>query len=305
MSVTPSLVVFDGTAMLFRAYHGRRRGRSSGGAPLAEDIAALAGVCHELVDILGRARSRHVVLVFDTGRPGFRHRLDPRYKASRPEPSPQLRTQRDALPSLMASLGFRTLQVHDFEADDLMATLATRARAEGLPCWLVSPDKDLFQLVDDSPPAVRGFHARERKVIDQAEVSRRLGVPPALAPAFFALTGDASDNVPGVPGVGPQAATALVNTLGDLAGIYSHLDAVARLPIRGARTLGARLVAGRADAELALELVTLRRDVPLPSVDGPLRAWAHWSGPRPDAHQHVAELGIPSPVLALSNIARR
>lgn len=300
----PSIVVLDGTAMLFRAYHGQRHARSSGGTPLADDIAALAGVCRELVDIFGRARSRHVVVVFDTGRPGFRHRLDTRYKASRPEPSPQLRSQRDALPSLIASLGFRTLMVNDFEADDLMATVATMARNQGMPCWLVSPDKDLFQLVDDSPPAVRGFHSRPRRIIDQAEVVARIGVPPVLATTYFALTGDSSDSVPGVPGVGPLAARALVNGLGDLAAIYSQLDAVAGLPIRGARTLGARLVAGRAEAELALQLVTLRRDVPLPTVLAPLRTWARWRGPRPDAHAHVADLGIPSPVLALSNIAR-
>ena len=293
----PEIVVIDGTALLFRAYYGARPAESVDGTP----IGAVLGTARTLVDMMGRARTSHVVVVFDAGQRTFRNTLDPAYKANRGAPPPDLVPQFDLVQEMVRALGFATLCVPGFEADDLMATLARQAHQQGWGTWLLSPDKDLYQLVNDTPPGVRVFHWHNRTVIDGAEVFARIGVSPEFAVDYFALVGDSSDNVRGVRGVGPKAASALVSSFGSLAQIYARLDDVPTLKVRGAKSLRDKLEAGREDAELALELVTLKDDVSV-GVDGQLGPWAQWMGPKEEARAVFERFGVDAPLRAMRTI---
>lgn len=285
-AVAEELLVVDATALVFRAYYGMPARSAPSGAP----VGAVLGLGHQLRHLL-RRRPARVALAFDAGQRTFRGRIDPRYKANRGAPPPDLAPQFDLAFELAEAAGLASFRLADFEADDLMATLARRARAEGLAVRLFSADKDLCQLVVDGPPQVVLEDPRSGEVYDAAGVVRRLGVPPAQAVDYFALTGDAVDNVPGVPGVGPKAALALLRSFGGLDAIYARLDEVATLPIRGARSLAERLRAGQREALLARRLVRLVDEAPLAARE--LGAATRWEGPRADAGAFFAALGSP------------
>ncbi|MBZ5712783.1 5'-3' exonuclease [Nannocystis pusilla] len=297
MSVPPApeLWVIDATALLFRAYYGMPPKLS----PAGEPVGAVLGLGHLLRGLLRRAPER-VVLVYDAGRTTFRNRIDPRYKANRGEPPPDLAPQFERARQFGAAAGFVTLSVPDFEADDLMATLARGAASAGLRTRLLSVDKDLCQLVRDEAPAVVLEDPRTGDTWDGAGVVRRMGVRPSQVVDYLALVGDTSDNVPGVPGVGPKAAQALLAAFGDLDALYASLGEVAGLPLRGAKGLAARLEAGREAAFLARSLVRLHDAVPLGGLD--LHAHTRWTGPRDDADEFFTALGSVGALRGLRSI---
>lgn len=297
MSVPPApeLWVIDATALLFRAYYGMPPKLS----PAGEPVGAVLGLGHLLRGLLRRAPER-VVLVYDAGRTTFRNRIDPRYKANRGEPPPDLAPQFERARQFGAAAGFVTLSVPDFEADDLMATLARGAASAGLRTRLLSVDKDLCQLVRDEAPAVVLEDPRSGDTWDGAGVVQRMGVQPSQVVDYLALVGDTSDNVPGVPGVGPKAAQALIAAFGDLDALYASLGKVAGLPLRGAKGLAARLEAGREAAFLARSLVRLHDAVPLGELD--LHAHTRWRGPRDDADEFFTALGSVGALRGLRSI---
>lgn len=274
----PELHVLDGTAHLFRAYYGMTPRSSTDGL----EVGAVLGACQLMLAHLRRERPAHVAIVFDSGQVTFRTRLDPRYKANRGDPPADLEPQFDLLREAVAALGFLTIGVPDFEADDLMATLARHARDAGLGTRLVSPDKDLCQLVVDAAPPVRVHNPRSGEVLDEAGVAERVGVAPAKVVDFMALVGDTSDNVPGVRGIGPKAAQALLECFADLDAIYRGLDRVEYLGVRGAKSLAKKLEVGKDEALLARRLVALVDDVPLPFPAASLRQRSLWTGPLDD-----------------------
>ena len=292
----PELWVIDATSLLFRAYYGMPARLSPSGEP----VGAVLGLGHLLRGLLRRAPER-VALVYDAGRITFRNRLDPRYKANRGEPPPDLAPQFERARLFGVAAGFVSLSVPDYEADDLMATLARQAGAAGLRTRLLSVDKDLCQLVRDDAPAVVLEDPRSGEVCDAAGVVWRLGVAPRQVVDYMALVGDSTDNVCGVRGVGPKAAQALLDAFGDLDAIYGALDRVASLPLRGARGLAARLAAGRDEAFLARELVRLDAEVPLGGLD--LDVHTRWRGPRADADAFFAALGSAGALRGLRSLA--
>ena len=293
----PEIVVIDGTALLFRPYYGEASAKAIDGTP----IGGVLGTARRLVDMMARTRTTHVAIVFDAGQRTFRNDLDIAYKANRGAPPPDLVPQFALVQEMVEALGFSTLCIPGFEADDLMATIARRAREQGWATWLLSPDKDLFQLVDDTPPKIRCYHWHERRVVDTSEVQAKIGVHPSRAVDYFALVGDSSDNVRGVRGVGPKAASCLVSELGNLSAIYARLDEVSALKIRGAKTLADRLIAGREDAELALKLVTLMDDIDL-GLSDELAQWSRWRGPEPQAERLFERFGVDAPLRAMGAI---
>lgn len=287
------LWVVDATALLFRAYYAMPPRLS----PAGEHVGAVLGLGHLLRGLL-RRRPGRVAMVFDAGMTTFRTRLDPRYKANRGAPPPDLAPQFERAREFSGAAGFMTLCVPDYEADDLMATLARRARDEQLRVRLLSVDKDLCQLVCDD---VVIEDPRTGAECDASGVVRRLGVAPSQVVDFMALTGDSVDNIPGVPGVGPKAALSLIQAFGDLDRVYDDLGRVASLPIRGARSLQARLHAGRDEAYLARTLVRLHDDAPIGAHE--LRTASRWRGPPADADPFFAALGSPGALRGLRALA--
>lgn len=295
----PELVVIDATALLFRAYFGVRPRVSPRGVP----VGAVLGMASFLSQIVRRLRPRHAALVYDAGRTTFRTRIDPRYKANRGEPPPDLVPQFDLALRLGEALGFAACSVPDYEADDLMATLVRMSRETGAAARLVSVDKDVCQLVRDAGPRVVIEDPKTGDVCDEGGVVRRIGVAPRHAVDAMALIGDTSDNVAGVRGVGPLAAAALLAEFGDLDAIYADLGKVEAMKVRGARGLAKKLADGREEAFLARRLVRLHEAVPLSEVaalpgraarlrgEGDILARTRWLGPRADAGALAAELG--------------
>ena len=296
-----TIPLLDGTSMLHRALHAAPPTLAADGA----EVGAVLGLVSQLVALMRKARTGHWIMVFDAPGPCFRHRIDASYKAGRPPPPPELTSQLELAVSVCGALGLLTLQVDDVEADDVIATLTHLARAEGHDTWVVSPDKDLLQLVRDEQPSTAIFHPQTRQRIDEAAVMDRLGVSPAQAVAYFALTGDSSDNISGVKGVGPKAAQALISTFTSLDGVYAHLDDVPNLGVRGAKALQRKLEDGREGAYLAQRLLCLRTDVTLDIHEGPLAASARWHGITPESRPLFDRLGDHQPLDKLEDVARR
>ena len=259
----PTLYLVDGYALIYRAFFAMiarplttRRG---------ENTSAAWGVTNFLLRLLERRRPDYLAWVHDVGE-SFRHRTYPEYKATREKLNAELQQDFDRsverIEQILDAFRVSVVGVEGFEADDVIGTLATAASARGLQVVIVSGDKDFYQLIAPGiallNPGRGGPAAVEEHWVDQANAGERLGVPPERVVDYLALVGDTSDNVPGVKGVGEKTALELLKTFGDLDAI---LAGAARIPGKRAR----EAVQQHAElARLSRDLVTIRRDVPLP-----------------------------------------
>jgi DNA polymerase-1 len=264
------LYLVDLSGYVFRAYHALPPLSSSRGEP----THAVLGTVNMLQKIVSERRPHMFALAMDSKGPTFRHALDPRYKATRPPPPPDLSAQMSRVEQIARAYDVAIFQREGLEADDLIAAVTARALAEGWRVVIVSADKDLMQLVRDGDDRVVLWDSMRDRVFGPAEVREKLGVPPSLVRDYLALTGDTSDNVPGVPGVGPKTAVDLLTQFGSFDGIYAGLGAVKRPKLRDS------LRDHEADARLSQRLVTLDASAPIEWVHDRLR----WGG------AHVDEL---------------
>ncbi|MFT7578881.1 MAG: DNA polymerase-1 [Myxococcota bacterium] len=282
-----SLVVVDATALVYRAYH-------AGADHTAQDgrqVGAVLTLSQTVSRWVSRAKSRHFAIVFDPPGVSFRHAIDPAYKASRKTPPQDLVDQVALAQQMTEALGLATFCLPGFEADDLAATLTRAARDAGLSVWLVSPDKDLFQLVEDAAPTVRVFRPKQKVVVDDAKVHEILGVGAAHVVDYQSLVGDSSDDVAGIKGIGPKAAAALITAFGGLDAIYTDLERVKHLELRGSARLHDLLQTGRDAASHARTLLALRPDAPIEGIED-IRARTRWVGPTTAAPTVFRELGF-------------
>lgn len=292
-----TLHVIDATAALFRAYFAWTKIRAPGG----QEVGGVFGLCQSLVRFLRVVRPTHVALVFDSGEPTFRHVAYPAYKADRGAPPDDLIPQFDFAIRASRAMGFLGYRIPGYEADDLMATIAHRGTRAGLRTVLVTPDKDVHQLIDRS---VLVMDPKSLALVDESAVEERFGVPPRLLPDLLAIAGDPSDNIPGVPGIGPKGACALARAFGGLDGIYANLDRIAGLGFRGCGAMAAKLAAHREQAFLYRTLVELRRDAPL-SEEAMTIGMLRYLGPGSDADPILEELGLSAPLRALRSLMGR
>jgi len=254
------LVVVDAHGHAFRAFWGLEPMYAPDGLP----TNALFGLAGLLRRIVFEEQPDYVAVVFDAPdevRRTFRTSLYPAYKAHRPERPPELALQLPILREVAHACGLKTLMHPDFEADDIVATIVAQAEASNVHTTILSADKDLLQLVSDRTLV---WDAMRGKRYTQAGVEEKLGVGPAMVADYLALCGDASDNVPGVPGIGPKSAATLLRVHGSLDGIYTVIDsgpvgAGEPVPTRDKR----KLVEHRERAFLSRSLTRLRSDVPL------------------------------------------
>ena len=249
--------LIDGTAYVFRSFFGMRPMSAPDGTP----INAVFGLGMTLQKFLQQHQPGLLACCFDAGARTFRNDLYADYKANRGAPPEELIPQFDLCIELSRRLGIATVCEKGFEADDLLATLTERLLAEGHEVAIVSGDKDLAQLVG---PRVKMYDLARDSWWNAEQVKKKLGVAPAQVADLLALKGDASDNIPGVRGVGPKAACALLERFADLDEIYANLDKVAELPVRGAAGLRKKLAEGRDAALLSRRLVELERQAPCP-----------------------------------------
>ena len=263
-----TVYLVDSHVYVFRAYHALPEMHAPDGTP----CHAAYGFASTLVRMLAQWQPTHFACVFDAAMTSFRNVLEPGYKAGRTEAPADLEPQFALCTEVAAALGVPALSVPDFEADDVIATVAERVLASGDRVVVVSADKDLTQLVREDGRVVCFDFARDRS-FDAAGVRARFGVAPAQIPDFLALVGDAVDNLPGVPGIGPRTAALLLAAFGRIEDIPDDASIWRDAGVRGAASLAARLVETR-DAALRIRgLATLRRDTPGMALGAEALVW--------------------------------
>ena len=223
-----------------------------------DDQAAFMGFARFLLRFLRRSRPQALAVAFDESLfCGFRHQLYPDYKSNRVLPDENLERQLKACAALCEVLGLSAWASETYEADDIIGTLAARVREQGSGqgVTIVSRDKDLAQLLHG--PDDRLWDFQKDLYRDRAAIEAQFGIRPEQFPCFLGLTGDSVDCIPGVPGVGPVAARALLQHFPAMPAIYAGLEEVAGLGFRGARKMADRLEQHREQAELSRQLATI------------------------------------------------
>lgn len=254
---TNPLILVDGSSYLFRAYHSPPHLTNSKG----EATGAIYGVVNMLKSLLRQYNPSQMAVVFDAKGPTFRNEMYSDYKAHRPPMPDDLRTQIAPLHKIIQAMGLPLLCIGGVEADDVIGTLARQASASGRHTLISTGDKDMAQLVDSH---VTLINTMTDTLLDPEAVKAKFGVGPELIVDYLALMGDKVDNIPGLPGVGEKTAAALLQGLGSIANIYQHLDDVAQLSFRGAKTMAAKLTEHQAQLDLSYQLATIKCDVALP-----------------------------------------
>ncbi|MEP1596641.1 MAG: 5'-3' exonuclease H3TH domain-containing protein, partial [Halieaceae bacterium] len=250
------IILVDGSSYLYRAFHALPPLTNSRG----EATGAVKGVISMLRRLCKDYPESPIVVVFDAKGKTFRDDMYEAYKAQRPPMPDELREQVEPIHDIVRAMGLPLLCIPGVEADDVIGTLARQASAEARPVIISTGDKDMAQLVDEHTTLV---NTMTDTVMDIEGVKDKFGIPPELIIDFLALMGDKVDNIPGVAGVGEKTALALLQGLGGLEEIYGSLDKVAGLEFRGAKTMGAKLEAERANADLSYQLATIKTDVEL------------------------------------------
>ena len=258
----PACYLIDGSSDLYRAFHALPPLTTSRGIP----TNAVLGFASMLLKIVRERRPEYLAVAFDGPGPTVRHQAFAEYKAHRPPMPEVLAQQIPHVHRVVKALRVPLLLVEGEEADDILATLARRAREHGLSAVIVTGDKDLLQLVTDR---ITVYEPMRDRWYDQGEVEARYGVAPDALVDLFALTGDAIDNVPGVPGVGEKTARALLQEFGSLDGLLADLGKVGRPKLREALAAHAeqarrsrQLVRARTDVALPVDVEALRRRPP-------------------------------------------
>ncbi|HEY9663716.1 MAG TPA: 5'-3' exonuclease H3TH domain-containing protein, partial [Allocoleopsis sp.] len=265
-AVTPAskLILIDGHSLAFRAYFAYAKGRDGGlrtstGIPTSVSY----GFLKALLDTLEAEKPDYMAIAFDLGDPTFRHEADETYKAGRPETPEDFIPDIQNLQELLQALNLPVLKVPGYEADDIIGTLSRRAQTSGLRVKILSGDRDLFQLIDPQQnvtvlylSTTFGKGTPPPKEFGVEQVQEKMGVLPSQIVDFKALCGDASDNIPGVRGIGEKTAASLLNTYGSLDRIYASLD-----EIKGA--VKKKLEEGKEAALHSQYMAQIHLDVPL------------------------------------------
>jgi DNA polymerase I len=253
-TVERRLFLIDGPSLVYRAFYALPESiATSTGVP----TNAIFGFASMLVKIVTEYGVRPTVVAWDAGTSG-RTELFSEYKALRRSRPDLLKQQWPAMEPLVEAFGYRNVKVEGYEADDVIATLAERARRAGVPVMIVTGDRDVFQLIDEQGlvkvmATSRGI--TDTKIYDRQAVIDRYGIPPELIPDFYGLKGDTSDNIPGVPGIGDKTAGDLIQRFGSLEGVLGHVREI------GGAKRKQNLIDHAEDARVSKRLATVQRDV--------------------------------------------
>jgi DNA polymerase-1 len=227
MSKKKRLFLIDGSALAYRSYFAFIRNpliNSKG-----ENTSAVFGFTNSIMKILKDENPDYVAVVFDTKAPTFRHEIFKDYKSTRAKMPSEMVDQLPRIREVSEGMNLPILEVEGFEADDLMGTLAKRAEKKGMEVVLVTGDKDFLQLVNEDVKVLNPKRGGEEpELLDKKGVEEKFGVPPEKVVEVLALMGDASDNIPGIPGIGEKTAVELIREFGDMEQTLAHADKVKR-----------------------------------------------------------------------------
>lgn len=252
------LFLVDGSAYIFRAYHALPPlTRKSDGLP----VGAVSGFCNMLWKLLQEARDTsvgvvptHFAVIFDHSSKTFRNEIYPEYKANRDAPPEDLRPQFGVIRQATKAFNVACIEAQGFEADDIIATYAKQARLSGGDCTIISSDKDLMQLIG---PQVIMYDTMKDRRVSAKQVMEKFGVGPEKMIDLQSLAGDSTDNIPGVPGIGPKTAAQLLDEYGDLETLLERASEIKQNKRRE------NLIEFAEQARISKQLVTLKDDVPL------------------------------------------
>ena len=249
---TPAKKVFliDGSSYLYRAFHAMPPLTTSTGLP----TGAVKGVTNMLRNLRKENPDSYYLSIFDAKGKNFRHDIYKDYKANRPPMPEDLREQLSPLKEICNAMGMPVIEIPNVEADDVIATLAVMGSQQGMPMVISSLDKDLMQLVKD--PLVKMMNTMNNQIYDVAGVKEKFGVHPTQIVDYLAIVGDTSDNIPGVPKVGPKTAVKWLSEFKNLHGIIDNADSLTGV-------VGQNFRDSIQDLDRNVELVTLKKDVDL------------------------------------------
>ncbi len=254
MSENKKLFIIDGSSYIFRAFFGVPNLTNSKGLP----TNAVYGFLKMLKNTLGIYKPTHIVIALDSKEETFRKKMYPEYKANREAMPEELSVQVPYIEELINAMNIPNIRIHGVEADDIIASLTKKAEAHGFDVAIISGDKDLMQLVNDRTIMIDTL---KNKIYNVQGVVEKLGVEPKYVVDYLSITGDASDNVPGVKGIGPKGAVKLITEFGTLEDIYSKLDAVKNQKHHTC------LKESKDNALLSKELIILKDDLDLEFSD--------------------------------------
>ena len=253
-----TVYILDSYGLIYRCYFAfisRPLTNSKG-----ENVSALFGFFRNLHSILEHYKPSYIIAAMDSKTPTFRHKIFDQYKANRPKTPEDLHAQIPWICDVLGAMGIPTLQCDGYEADDIIATVASQCEKAGRSCRILSGDKDLMQLVTETTQILKPDHADVWKVIGREGVKAEWGVYPEKMLDLLSLYGDTADNIPGVKGCGVKTACKFLDQYGDLDGIYQHAD-----EIKGA--IGQKIRDGKESAYQSRELVRLCTEVPCDEID--------------------------------------
>src|SRR6476469_7587872 len=249
------LMLVDGNSLTYRAFFALPTDITLASGQVTN---AVYGFTSMLLNLVRDHQPDGIGVAFDRPEPTFRHEAVSDYKANRNAAPDILRQQMGLVRQVVETLRIPIIEAPGFEADDILATLATEARDQGDEVLIVTGDRDAYQLVED--PLIKVLYNRrgvsDYALYDEAGIEERTGVPPTLYPQYAALRGDPSDNLEGVPGVGEKTAAKLINNYGGLDGIFANAD-------KQTPKLKASLAEHEAQVRRNHELMVLRRDAPV------------------------------------------
>lgn len=250
-----TFAVIDGNSLMHRAFHAVPPTMN---APDGRPTNAIFGFLNMFLKMIDAFNPDGVVVAFDKGKPRVRMEMLPQYKAQRPPMDPDLHTQFPMIKELLTALNVPILQSEGWEGDDILGTMARLGEEAGCDMLLVTGDRDMYQLVTEHVNVVSTRKGLSDVAIMTPESVDDLyhGITPALVPDFYGLKGDTSDNIPGVPGIGPKKASALIAQYGSLDEVIAHADEV-----KG--KMGENLRAHIDDALLSRKVATIRTDAPV------------------------------------------
>ncbi|HLB30825.1 MAG TPA: 5'-3' exonuclease H3TH domain-containing protein, partial [Gammaproteobacteria bacterium] len=249
------LFIVDGHALCYRAYFAFIRNplvNSNG-----QNTSAIFGFARMLLRLITDQKPDYLAVAFDPPKKSFRFALYSEYKANRQKMPDDLRSQIDEIKKMIETLGITRIEEADFEADDVLGTIAKKYASRDVDVMLVTGDKDAYQLVGGNVKIYANKKGiSEYEVYGAKEVEEMLGVRPDQVIDYMALTGDASDNIPGVKGIGEKTAQKLINAFGSLDGLYDRIDEVSGKQKE-------ILIREKDMAYLSRDLVTVRTDLPI------------------------------------------
>lgn len=245
------LALIDGSGFIFRAFHALPSLNTSKGI----QTNAVYGFTRMVMSLIDNLNVEYIAVTFDASRKTFRNEIYNEYKANRPPAPDELIHQFALIREAVEALNIACLEQEGFEADDIIATYADLAEKSGFEVIIISSDKDLMQLIKS--PNIYMYDPVKKKYIKEAEVITKFGLPPEKLIYAQSLIGDTSDNVPGVRGLGPKTAAKLIEKYQTLAGIYNNIDDITKKGIKE------KLIVNKNSAFISLELVTLKKDLPI------------------------------------------